>query len=136
MKLTVHDKDGTQMILVIDSKDFFVDGQNFGHQKYTYCYAPVFTNNNEKQSERERNTWIAGSLVWNNYVVVLDNTPTDEDGKPYAAIGLGLRNKNGNDLSTHYKQESLEGGKNYIKINDNDMSYYNGPVQKREIDPT
>ena len=69
--------DETSFEMQTNSRDFLVDGEAFGHNKGQYCYIPTFVYGLANPTEREENTWFAGSLVWHQYIVVLDNTPAD-----------------------------------------------------------
>lgn len=40
--MDLYDDDGNSFTMTTSTDDFFVDGENFGHQKNTYCYLPAF----------------------------------------------------------------------------------------------
>lgn len=79
MKMKMSDADGNMFTMETKSTDFFVDGENFGHQKDQYCYIPAFRYGlaADTTTDRVKNTWFAGTLVWSSYTIVFDNTPYD-----------------------------------------------------------
>lgn len=149
MKMFLKDADSNEFTLETFATEgkFLVDGENFGHQKNTYCYLPVFRyglHNSDgsdaycinNEDDPVCNTWYAGSLVWDDYTLVLDNSPNDNNAaNAYSAMGFGVKNT---DLTQNLAAKYTEVNGDYEPVSEYvnlDMSHHTGAWDPQHLVP-